>query len=163
MPLETQVKLYQASQQYGDQLIAEIDPATVFIPIAPGANHPAWQIGHLAWAGHQIVQMLGGEPGIDIEAYGKLFAGGTQPVESATAYPTWREVIGAWHDAHRRVEAAAPAVDAAALGQPSPVERMKDTLPTLGDFVSFLLANHESVHLGELAAWRRVRGQPPLF
>jgi len=40
---------------------------------------------------------------------------------------------------------------------------MKEMLPTVRDGVSFLLTGHLGVHLGQLSAWRRMVGLPPLF
>jgi hypothetical protein len=49
------------------------------------------------------------------------------------------------------------------LGQPSTNPYTKDALPTVRDGVAFLLTGHLGVHLGQLSAWRRMIGLPPLF
>jgi transposase len=36
--------------------------------------------------------------------------------------------------------------------------RYSEALPTLGDATLFLGISHEAMHLGQLAAWRRVKG-----
>jgi hypothetical protein len=40
---------------------------------------------------------------------------------------------------------------------------MKDALPTAREAVAFLLTAHLADHLGQLSAWRRMIGLPPLF
>ncbi len=42
-------------------------------------------------------------------------------------------------------------------------ERFRKLMPTLGDGMTFLLTGHFWMHLGQLSAWRRACGMPPLF
>jgi hypothetical protein len=49
------------------------------------------------------------------------------------------------------------------LAQPPTNPRAKEAFPTLQELVAFLLSGHVGVHLGQLSAWRRMIGLPPLF
>lgn len=163
MALEAERKTFGFLLGYGDMLLGGIDPDDAFTPIAEGGSHPAWILGHLTWADSRMAVGLGGESGIDLEAWTKLFAGGTPALTDASAYPAWSEIVDAWHDSHARCEAAAPSVTAEILAQPNNHPILGKPYPTFESFFGFLMTGHESIHLGQLSAWRRVHGMPPLF
>jgi len=48
----------------------------------------------------------------------------------------------------------------ATLTRPMPVPRWAEKFPQVGSIMSYLLIHHEGFHLGQLSAWRRVRGLP---
>ena len=79
------------------------------------------------------------------------------------SYPAWEELKNAWRKGQVNVAAILPSVSAEQLGQPNPNERLRDALPTMEDFLSFVLASHDALHLGQLSTWRRVQGRLPLF
>ncbi|MEO0630202.1 MAG: hypothetical protein AAFY46_05680, partial [Planctomycetota bacterium] len=49
-------------------------------------------------------------------------------------------------------------VDDAALAAPTPVERYRQRFPTVMCAVDFLITSHQMLHLGQLSAWRRIKG-----
>jgi hypothetical protein len=78
-------------------------------------------------------------------------------------YPPRDELLGAAEQGFERLRRVASAAGADRLAQPNTNPRMKDALPTAVDVVAFLLTGHLGVHLGQLSAWRRMTGRPPLF
>ncbi|MEM8738023.1 MAG: DinB family protein [Planctomycetota bacterium] len=163
MPLDHEIKIYRFLQTYGEDLIEGLDDEQAFTSHTEGGNHPAWIIGHLAVVGSHGVKMLGGNPAIDTDAWQPMFGGGSQPAARAEGYPAWDELVSVWKETHDLAASAAGAVTAEVLEQPNPIARRRKALPTLGSFVGFMFTGHEGVHLGQLSAWRRANGKPPLF
>lgn len=165
MALEQEVKVYQFLLGYGEMLLADIAEEDAFKLICDGGVSPAWIMGHLGFVANRIIALCGGEPKVDTEALTPLFGGGSKPVGEADrdTYPSWDELKRVWRQGHADIEAIAPNVSADQLSQPNPNERMKDALPTIEDFLGFVLTGHDAMHLGQLSTWRRVQGHPPLF
>ncbi|MEM6458701.1 MAG: DinB family protein [Planctomycetota bacterium] len=163
MSLASQITFYRFLHRYGEGLLADIDAEQAVIPVVEGGHHPAWIIGHLGLIGSRGVAMLGGEPAVDHDAWEPLFGIGSQPSADASHYPAWDELLGGWRDAHVAADRLAETVSEARLDEPNPIERRRDVLPTVRDMAGFVFASHEALHLGQLSAWRRVHGRPPLF
>jgi len=163
MALEQEVKVYQFMLGYGEMVLADIAEEDCTKLICEGGVSPAWIIGHLGFVANRILALCGGEPKIDFDAWQPLFGGGTKPTEAAEGYPSWDELKDTWRQGHADLAAIAPTVSAEQLSQPNPNDRMKEALPTIEDFLSFVLTGHDAMHLGQLSTWRRVQGRPPLF
>ena len=67
-------------------------------------------------------------------------------------------LLQALEDAHAGSAAALPNVPASHWCDTTPLEAVRGFLPTLGDCFVFVMAAHETMHLGQLSAWRRVQG-----
>lgn len=165
MALEQEVKVYQFLLGYGEMLLADIPEEDAYKLICDGGVSPAWIIGHLGFVANRIVAMCGGEPKIDTDAWDPMFGIGSTPTGQGdtSQYPAWEELKNVWRQGHADVAAIAPKVADEQLNQPNPNERMKDALPTIHDFLGFVLTGHDAMHLGQLSTWRRVQGRPPLF
>ncbi len=120
-------------------------------------NHPAWQLGHLAYTSERAGVILGLSTTLpqDWEA---LFAPGSKPTSDAAAYPSKATLLQALEEQHGRVAEAIGKTDLSVLQQPTPRESTRKIFPTVGDLVIFLLTGHEAWHLGQLMAWRRAAG-----
>ena len=165
MALEQEVKVYRFLLGYGEMLLADIADDDAYKLICDGGVSPAWIIGHLGFVAHRTLVMCGGESTIELDAWQQLFGRDTKPTGAGDrgSYPAWEELKNAWREGHVNVAAIVPSVSAEQLGQPNPNERLRDALPTMEDFLSFVLASHDALHLGQLSTWRRVQGRPPLF
>lgn len=163
MALEQEIKVFHFLHGYGQSLLEGIDAEKAMQLICDGGVNPAWIIGHLALVANIGLQLSGGTPKVDIEAWKPLLGGGSTPTTDASAYPAWDELLAAWHQAHTDVAGQIAMASPEALSQPNPNERMREGLPTVGDLISFMLTSHESMHMGQLSTWRRVQGHAPLF
>lgn len=146
------------------KLTADLDDAVLAEQPAPGMNHPAWIIGHLAWASDLGLQLMG-RPG-DLPAdWPARFGMGSIPQADRAAYPEKSALLERLEAAHRGFAAGLPEVGPAALAAPLPEERIRTFLPTVGDALIHLATSHEGLHIGQLSAWRRARGLAavPLF
>lgn len=122
------------------------------------ANHPAWQLGHLAWTADRFAAMLGGSTTLD--HFKERFGGGSTPVADRASYPSRAELLSILDDRRDALAAAFSAASSEDLARPNPNPRFKAALPTIGNMVLFGMLFHESTHLGQLAVWRKAAGLP---
>lgn len=163
MAFEQEIKVYRFQAGYAEGLLAELDADQATTLICEGGVNPAWIIGHLGFVANAVPAMLGGTPVIDVDAWKPLFGGGSEATTDASAYPSWDELLKVFRDSHDLFTATAAGLSAEQLAGPNPNERMREALPAVQDFVSFVLTGHVAMHLGQLSTWRRIQGKPPLF
>lgn len=163
MAFGQELKQFKFLHGYGQMLLADINAGNGYKLVCDSGVSPAWVIGHLALVVNTGLQLSGGTPKTDVEAWKPMFGGGSTPTTDASAYPPWDELLAAWHQAHTEVADEIAQAGPEALSRPNPNKRMREGLPTVGDLISFMLTGHESLHLGQLSTWRRVQGRPPLF
>ncbi|NBV45563.1 MAG: DinB family protein [Planctomycetia bacterium] len=142
---------------YARRLVADVADAHLAVQPAPGMNHAAWVLGHLACTADMLGAMMGLSPVCPGE-WTALFDWNSTPVADAGRYPSKAELLAALEEAHGRIAAALPAFPASRWSDPTPSEAIRAFLPTMGDCFVFVMAAHENMHLGQLSAWRRVQG-----
>lgn len=149
--------------RYADALLQGIPSERWAEQPIEGANHPAWLLGHLTFAGDSGCQLLGGESQLP-EGWDKVYGRGTHPSTNRSDYPPGEDIHSTFVATYNRLAELAITADAETLAGPNPNKMLKDGgLPTVGDLVMFLMTGHLSLHLGQLSAWRRMIGMPPLF
>ncbi|MBL8849410.1 MAG: DinB family protein [Planctomycetaceae bacterium] len=147
---------------YAEQLIADIGDVDFVQQPLPGTNHPAWILCHLAMAGDGAVGLLGGEKLLPPDWAAK-YGRDSKLSSERGEYPSREEIVGQFRATYARARDLAVQADAERMARPNPNARLRDNLPTIRDMCGFLLTGHLGVHLGQLSAWRRMRGLPPLF
>ncbi len=149
---------------YAQKLVGDLsDEQMIAMPTlaggdAIGCNHPAWLFSHMNVYHPVIVSMVKGEPFDDPKdaPFGML----TKPEPDASLYPTRDALIGAFESGHAAVAEALQAADGAALDAPMPLPRWQGPFPKVGSMLGYIMLVHESTHLGQISAWRRVQGLP---
>ncbi|MEM7682606.1 MAG: DinB family protein [Planctomycetota bacterium] len=163
-PAEALLRLHALQGAYFEQLVGAIPAEHACAMPAGFGSHAAWQVGHIAFVGEVPAKMLTGEPSILPENFSALFGKGSEPNPDATAYPAFIDLV---ESARAGRAATAEALRAAVeqdFARPNPREHfIQRGLPTLGDMVGFMVATHEGMHLGQLAAWRRAMGFGPVM
>jgi hypothetical protein len=147
---------------YAEQLVADISDADFVQQPLPGTNHPAWILCHLAMAGDGAIGLLGGDkilPPDWATKYGRDSKIGSERSE----YPSRDEIVKQFRATYAGARELAAQADPERIARPNPNSRLRANLPTIRDMCGFLLTGHLGVHLGQLSAWRRMRGLPPLF
>ncbi|MEM1026546.1 MAG: DinB family protein [Planctomycetota bacterium] len=126
--------------------------------VGPGLNHPAWVLSHLHAYHPVIVALLQGESFEDPKhhKFGML----SKPEADASVYPAKGELLAAYLAGRASVVDALQQVSAETLKATMPLERWQQKFPQRGSILPYLMAHHESLHLGQLSAWRRVQGLP---
>lgn len=160
--LETQLVSNAMLMGYAEMLLQDIEDADFAVQPAPGINHPAWILGHLAYAADGAVGLLGGEKLTDRD-WSVKFGRDSKITGERSDYPSRDEMLKMFRETHARARELAAKADPEHLAKTNPNERLRENLPTIGDMCSFLLTGHLGVHLGQLSAWRRMRGQPAMF
>ncbi len=142
---------------YAKRLVADIPDDTMALQPAPGMNHAAWVLGHLACTADMLGAMIGVKPTCPAD-WATRFDWNSSPSSDASQYPSKATLLQALEDAHATIAAALPDVPQSRWQETTPLEAVRGFLPTLGDCFVFVMAAHENMHLGQLSAWRRVQG-----
>ena len=125
-------------------------------------NHPAFLLGHVAWADDNALKMLGVQPPAAAAEINALCAQGTKPLSDRSKYPSKDAMLKYFEEAQGRLVAAIAKAKPETLAQPTP-ERMRAMFPTVHQMLLGLLTGHTAFHLGQISAWRRAMGMPPVF
>ncbi|MEO0529489.1 MAG: DinB family protein [Planctomycetota bacterium] len=157
--LEQPINTLRFLTDYCDGLLQDIAPEEFADPTDAGLNPPAWIVGHLAYAFDRHGTLVGLDP--ELAEWKDLFAKGST-LSDPTKYPPKDELVAALHKAIDRLADGVNAASDDTLTGPNEYLR-SERLPTLGDFLTYSMTGHFASHLGQLSAWRRAKGRPPLF
>jgi hypothetical protein len=151
--------------KFGDFLIqgylGDLSDADLLVRSVPGANHIAWQMGHLISSAKHILQGLGHDgmalPEGFEEAYKKENAASDDP----KLFATKAEYLRLHGLALEAIQTALDKTPDSALDEPGP-EPMREYAPTKA--AAFMLfGNHLAMHAGQFVPVRRKLGKAPLF
>ncbi len=158
---ERECTLYAFTMGYARLLSEDIDDARFAEQPAPGLNHPAWVLGHLAICTDYAAGLLG-LPAACPKPWAQLFGPGSTPRPDRSIYPAKVDLLNVLEKGHERVTKAARNADPESIAQPHTLEIafLKGPLPTVGDLLAHLMTTHEAAHLGQLSTWRRILGMP---
>jgi hypothetical protein len=142
--------------------LADFSDAEMFIRPCPGANHTAWQLGHLIAS---EVWMLSGCNASGLPAlpagFADKFTPKTASIDDPAAFAPKAQLL----DLLAKVRAASiqwvNTLTPADMSKPGP-EKMRGLCPTVGH-VALLLPDHVAMHMGQMQVVRRKLGKPILF
>jgi len=106
--------------------------------------------------------LLGGTKTLSPE-WSALFNPGSKLTAVRGNYPSRDELVQSLEERFETARKLAAAATPEQVSAPTPNPRLKDKLPRVGDVITLLLTGHLGMHLGQLSAWRRMIGLPPLF
>jgi hypothetical protein len=152
--------LYDRNLRYAKSLVEDVDDSKMAIQPAPAMNHPAWTLGHLAVTGDVLLQMFGHTPACPAD-WKDNFGRESTPSSDRSRYPSKEKLIEALERTHASVKETLSHVDPRELDTPPP-QRYVARFPTKRTLVIQMLTGHEQTHLGQLSAWRRIQGMPPV-
>jgi len=149
---------------YSQKLVADVAEEQMCAQPVAGRvmNHPAFLLGHLAWAAGDVAAGFVGLPPGCPEGWKELFGMGATPLADRSRYPSKAVLLQTLEDAHARLADAVPKAAPEVLAAPAP-ERARARFPTVGAMLLGLMTSHEASHNGQLSAWRRAMGLPPVF
>lgn len=141
--------------------VADLTDADLMVRCVPGANHIAWQLGHLIGSDHHMLSALGHTPpqlpeGF-VESHGKEAASS----DDAAGFCTKNEYLTLTEQMKDAKLAAIEATADESLTQPGP-EAMRQYAPTIGAVLT-LLGTHWLMHAGQFVPIRRKIGKPHMF
>lgn len=152
-----------AARRWTTNLLADVEESRWFDCPAPGIQHIAWQVGHLAAS--QAVLLHNRCFNIPLaevvpESFTKQFGRGSKPVADASAYPPIADIRrmfdGVQADCLTRIrQLSLPDLELPAFGDPHPM------FTTRGEAVAMAVM-HEAFHAGQIALTRRLFGKAAL-
>jgi len=142
--------------------LSDLTDADLLVRPVPGANHIAWQLGHLLQSGYSIVD--GVAPGV-LPALPADFAGKytteTAALDDPAAFHTKQVYMNAYEEQWSAIRKALEGMSEADLDKPAP-EQFSSFLKTVGHAFS-MQASHWLMHAGQWSVTRRKLGRTPLF
>ena len=152
--------LYRFQLGVAQAMVADLSPQQMVGQPHGVVNHPAWSLGHLVMTADRLGQLLGLDAAAPAD-WTTRFATGRIPSGELSDYPPKEELLDELTRQHARNTAAAAETDPAWFAKPNPNERRRKRFPTVGDIAVYLMTSHETLHLGQIAAWRRAMGLAP--
>ncbi len=164
---ETITTTGRRARMFAEKLLADI-PAAQFA-CRPGVdgqlvncNHPAWIYGHLSLYPAKVLQFLSQDASAVTppDTWPELFNPGTtcQHDPVGTIYPDRDTLTSTCLRAYDVVLDQVAECDDEQFAAPTPDERYRTFLPTIGTAALSMLNNHVVLHLGQLSTWRRCFG-----
>lgn len=157
------VRQYNFNLEYATQLVADLtkDQMTQ-IPTKGLENHPAFTLGHLISGSADLNRDLGGDFSMP-DAWADLFIRSgpgdpRKPDPDTEKYPSKNLLLEELENQHTKVVSRLRSMDENELLNSHLKWRFGNFMPSLYDVVIFMCINHEAMHLGQLAAWRRSMG-----
>jgi DinB family protein len=150
--------------KYALDLIRDVkDDQMAFSPAQGLENHPAFTIGHLITAYGLSIKYLGGRYTVKKE-WDELFkrkgpGDPRLPVENQKLYPSKEELILELSNQHELLLEEFRNLSEGKLYE-NVSWRYSNYFPKIIDLLSFMCITHYSMHLGQLAAWRRALNLP---
>ncbi len=120
-------------------------------------NHPAWTFSHLNASLAFLLGLMDEPEGVSSDAENKQFGNGSIPVTDRVQYPSKSELLETLSHRHELVDSAVRVKHTDYFARSTP-ENLREFAPTVGHIAVYLLASHESYHLGQLMQWRRAAG-----
>ena len=146
---------------YGHKLVADIPEERMCEQPAPGMNHAAWVLGHLTYVADSMIGVFDQKPAMSHE-WKTLFNLASKPFADRAAYPSKAELLAAYEKAYARLSAVVAEASEETLAREFPNPKLRGSLPTIGIAMLHVLGSHHGLHLGQLSAWRRAMGLPPV-
>jgi hypothetical protein len=155
---EAAVSLCTWVRGVSDMMLSDFPAEKATHQPAPTDNHVLWVMGHMASTDGWIAKELG-IAGVNVpESYGKLFGGGSKPVNDPKQYPSFAEVRKVYTESRAALLKWFSTAPDSAL--------RVDLKDRTGGFTTdpvdamFKLAWHEGWHFGQVASVRKARGLP---
>jgi hypothetical protein len=145
-----------------NQYVSDLTDAELLLRPVPGANHIAWQLGHLITS--EIHLMSGIAGGIKLElpsGFAERHSKETCAVDPPKNFLTRAEYISIFKKAREQTFAKLDALPDSDLDKPN-TGPMQKLCPKIGDLF-ILAANHQMMHAGQFAVLRRKLGKPVLI
>ncbi len=164
MKIQAIVKQYDFNLAYAKALVQDVPESLMtYAPAAGLENHPAFTLGHLVSGSALLAEDMGLAMNLP-QAWVSLFVrkgpgDPRKPDLDVSLYPTKLELLNALEEQHNLVKTTLNELTEEQLEEPFKW-RFSTYFPSLKDLIVFMCVNHESMHIGQLAAWRRAMNLP---
>ena len=142
--------------------LGDLTDAELLVRPVPGANHTAWQLGHLLVSEHEMVERAfpGSMPALPA-GFKEKYTPENSKLDSPGAFHPKSVYMSVYEQQRAGTLKALEKLSDADLDKPGP-EKFKDFLKTVGELFS-MQGTHWMMHAGQWAVTRRKLGRKPLF
>lgn len=161
------IRQYDFNLGYAKKLVEDIpDDQMAIIPAKGLESHPAFTLGHLVTGSAILIKDMGGEY-IVPEGWVEIFErkgprDQRRPSDDGNLYPSKAEILAELERQHESAKEWMRSTSDEDMVAPFKW-RLDHYMPRLIDIVAFLAINHEAMHLGQIAAWRRAMDLPAVL
>jgi hypothetical protein len=143
--------------------LADFSDADMLARPCPGANHAAWQLGHLIAAETNLANAFraGVMPELPAGFSEKFDGKEASKRDDPKSFPSKAELISLFERTRAASVKFTKSLKEQELGQPMP-EKFQSFVPTVGDLIAFTPV-HSAMHIGQFQVIRRKLGKPVLF
>lgn len=142
--------------------VSDLSDADLLVRPVPGANHIAWQLGHLVIAERGLGSNLPGASYPELPAgFADQHGAKTAADDGPAGFLTKNEYLGLYNKMREATMANLAKLSEADLDTPN-TGNLAKFAPTLGALLQ-LVANHTLMHAGQFTVVRRKLGKPVLF
>jgi len=124
----------------------------------PAGNCINWVVGHLLAIYHQALPLLGQEPVIEPSVIQRYNRGSAPMLDAAEALDI-SELMTAWDECCRRVDAGLAGLSDEKLAAPAPRSPTNNPNETIASLLS-TVCWHQAYHAGQTGVLRRIAGKP---
>jgi len=153
---------FNVNHNYITALISDLDEAQMVAQpvqeLSAPMNHAAWVASHLMTYRPIIAALAAGKTFDD--PLDHPFGMKSSPQADRSVYATKSALLAELTTGRDAVVAAVSSAADSVWAAPVTLERWQSRWTSTGMAVSFLMLNHENMHLGQLSAWRRAMGLP---
>lgn len=151
-----------STQHLVNMFVSDLSDADLLVRPTAGANHIAWQLGHVIAAETRLAQQI---PGVSFPAlpagFEEQHAQKKATEESTQGFLGKQQYVDLFNAVREATKAASAKLSDADLDRPTQGQ-MAQLAPTLGALM-LLVANHTMMHAGQFSVVRRKLGKPVLF
>lgn len=141
--------------------LSDFADSEMFTRPAEGANHTAWQLGHLIASESRMIAGAKNQNPEMPAGFAEKFTKETATSNDANVFPKKAELLDAFAKARSATIAWTRLLKPEQFSLPSP-ERIRMIAPTL-EHLPFLIVEHTAMHVGQIQGIRRKLGKPILF
>jgi len=150
----------QTIRQLGDQMLTSFTtPEDWTRQLFPGANHPMWIAGHIAFVDNRLLGVFFSKS-IDKPDYAEKFGRSSKPSSNPADYPPPSEILEFRRERRATLLESIAGFPDADFDKPVP-PGLPPFVQNIGQMFSFM-AVHEGMHTGQLSMCRRVLGHAPV-
>jgi hypothetical protein len=142
-------------------MLGDFSDADMMVRPCPGANHAAWQLGHLVSSETFMASGCGAAMPELPAGFNERFDNKRTSVDDPKAFASKAELLDLLAKTRAATVKWIGSLTEADLAKPGP-EKMRQYAPTVGNVVC-MIETHLVMHLGQMQVIRRKLGKPVLF
>ncbi len=141
--------------------VADLKDEDLLVRPVAGANHVAWQLGHLIASEHQMLAAIGHTPPALPDNFAESHTKETATSDDPDKFWKQAEYVALFDQMKAAALAAVDATPEADLDKPAP-ESMQAYAPTVAAVLT-MLGTHRLMHAGQFVPIRRKLGKPAMY